>query len=82
MTAFENQRAAGAQMQEPETTWLSQGRERAWSVWLDQGSDGKWQQIRWEKEAEDDPGAKTLGANPVYMEELWEFIFPKISLWH
>lgn len=36
-------------------------------------SEGKWQKIRWENEAKADPKAKKLEANPIHMEEIWEF---------
>ena len=36
-------------------------------------SDGKWQKIRWANEAEADPKTKKLGANLIYVEEIWEF---------
>lgn len=36
-------------------------------------SDGKWQKIRWENEAEANPKAKKRGANSIHMEEIWEF---------
>lgn len=56
-----------------------------------ESSDGKWQKMRWEKEAGADLKAKKFrgksctlgGALGVYgLEEHNQFVFPKLSHWH